>query len=87
MKCSWNCFNNYLFSSFSTHFTSSSLQVENCDSNSRLVVDEDDNDSVNCRPTYDEVICVDPPPPPDKEKCCQICQSPTPLHTVPQYTL
>ena len=41
---SWNCFkNNSIFfhlPSTSSHFLP--LQVENCDSNSRLVVDEDD---------------------------------------------
>ena len=37
--------NNNIFFSFATHFKSffHSLQVENCDSNSRLVVDENDN--------------------------------------------
>ena len=44
-KISWNCFinNSFFFhlSPTSSHFYS--LQVENCDSNSRLVVDEDDN--------------------------------------------
>ena len=40
---SWNCFNNYniFFPPTSSHLHP--LQVENCDSNSRLVVDEDDN--------------------------------------------
>ena len=37
-------FNKNLISfSFATHFHLHSLQVENCDSNSRLVVDKDDN--------------------------------------------
>ena len=44
-KLAWNCFeNNSIFfnlSPTSSHYHP--LQVENCDSNSRLVVDEDDN--------------------------------------------
>ena len=44
-KFSWNCFEN---SSLFFHLSPTSshlhpLQVENCDSNSRLVMDEDDN--------------------------------------------
>ena len=44
-KLSWNCFKNnsicFHLSPTASHFHP--LQVENCDSNSRLVVDEDDN--------------------------------------------
>ena len=44
-KFSWNCFNNidifFHLSTTSGHLHP--LQVKNCDSNSRLVVDEDDN--------------------------------------------
>ena len=44
-KLSWNCFkNNSIFfhlSPTTSHFHP--LQVENCDSKSRLIVDEDDN--------------------------------------------
>ena len=44
-KFSWNCFKNnsiyFYFSPAASHLHP--LQVENCDSNSRLVVDEDDN--------------------------------------------
>ena len=40
MKFSWNCLTNHL-SPTSSYLHP--LQVVNCDSNSRLVVDEDDN--------------------------------------------
>ena len=46
-KFPWNCFSNYVATFFNISSTSSHLhplQVENCDSNSRLVVDEDEND-------------------------------------------
>ena len=45
-KFPWNWFTNAWQFSFNFHTTSNHLhllQVENCDSNSRLVVDEDDN--------------------------------------------
>ena len=46
-KCSWNCFNNnnlFLCHPLQSHLNP--LQVENCESNSRLVVDEDDNSKI-----------------------------------------
>ena len=50
-KFSWNCFKNdsifYHLSPTSSHFHP--LQVENCDSNSRLVVDENDNGKVGLK--------------------------------------
>ena len=39
-KCSWKCFNINNFFSFLPPTSNHPLQVENCDSNSRLVVDE-----------------------------------------------
>ena len=49
LKCPWNCFFQYVAIFFNFSPTSSHLfllQVENCDSNSRLVVDEDDNGKI-----------------------------------------
>ena len=47
------------FSLTSNHFHS--LQVENCDSNSRLVVDEDDNGKLRLeRVKYSTIIDIDP---------------------------
>ena len=48
------------------------LQVENCDSNSRLVVDEDDNgksrpERVNAVSIYLQSICINCIPPPSPE--------------------
>ena len=58
-KFSWNCFKNnsicFHLSPTSSHFHP--LQVENCGSNSRLVVDEDDNGKFRLERVDTVLIC------------------------------